>query len=438
MKFKLSTNLVTNRSIIYGFGILYYIALLLNYRDLISPIFSYNGLTYQPLPSWVWSYSIILSLAPLHWMPLNFSRPSDFTSWILYLTVVLPANFVSFMVSKLSPQIVVMLPLLLTSSFLLFEFVRTRRWKIKIPDIAGTSILFSLFLPATTIILAVILFSHTNFTLNISWDDIYVRRLDARNILSQTLLGYSEAVLASVLIPIGVIYGIQTKKWAYIAVSLFAVLTIFSLKGSKGLFVTPIVLIGIYKLSLAKRSDIGLKLLAWFNVWVYSALFEAFVLKSNIITLYTVRRMLIIPSQLTVYYWEYFRQNYLYGMQDSRLGWLIPMDLNYSIPRARLIGLEFFGNIETNANANIWATGYADFGVLGMLLTSILAALILKILDNISIGDKFYFACVCSAFIGMVWSQGALYTSMISNGVLLLIFAVWLYPNSYARGDQNE
>ena len=425
------------RAVAIGFGIIYYLTFLTCYYYLISPNFSYAGMTFFMLPYWAWVVSILLSLLPLLWMPVHFTRPSDFASWFLYLFLIFPSNIIIPMVSNLSPSGSVKLLIALNGSFILFEFVRRTRWLFAIHHIKSVEILFRVFLPIITITLSLVFFAYAKFKFNFSFADIYVRRLEARNILSSgSLAGYLESFLKSICIMIGIIYGLQKRKWVHITISIFAAFAIFSLSGEKwGLF-SPLFFILIYFMSSRNRRNLGLIMLVLIILLVGLSLVEGIVAKSKILAFYFVRRMLVIPSQLTTYYWDFFSQNPFVMMKDSIIGWLIPVDANYLIPKARLIGLEYFGNIEMNANANIWATAYADFGYYGMVITSILAALTLKVIDSLGARGKFVVASVCSASIGLIWAEGGFYTSFLSNGVFLIIIVLWLYPLQHSHWSE--
>lgn len=428
---------VTRRVVVLVLGIAYCLTLLDCYYNLISPVFAYAGLTIAILPGWVWIIAALLSLLPLLWMPFDFTRASDFASWLLYLGLVLPANFIAFMITNLPPAECVIFPVVLTASFLLFEFVRKEGRLFVIPSIRNSAVLFEVFLPIITIALSLATIAYANFHFDFSVEDMYLRRFEARNILEQTLAGYLNAFLGGVCIPFGVIYGLQKRKWHYVGMAVFAAAAMFSLQGAKGAFLSPFFLVIIYLLVAQNRISLGLKLLGIFVLLVTLSILEARFLDTSNLALLVVRRMLVVPAQLSTYYWEFFSQNPFVMMKDSILGWLIPVDANYSMDRARVIGLEYFSNSENNANASIWATGYADFGYYGMFGTSILAALTLKLIDSIATMKKFVPASVCCALIGLVWTQGSFYTSLLSNGVLMLIFALWLYPSQQSGETES-
>jgi len=425
------------RAIALFLGTVYYFVFLACYYLIISPLYSYAGITFWHLSWWVWIISIVLSLLPLLFLPLACNKPSDFATWIIYLCLIFPSNIVIFMVSNFSPEKVVVLPIALTSSFLLFELVR-QKGSLATRLTKGNASIFDVILPVVMFVLSMVVFSYAQYNISFSFEDVYTRRFAARDIMKgRTLIGYLEAFLSRACIPIALAYGLQYKKLLHILLTFFAILVIFSLSGEKTIILLPVALMFVIFLTLQKRINIGFWLLIFFILLISLSLIEAICLETNIISSYIIRRQMVVPSQLTTYYWEFFSVNPFVMMKDSVIGWLIPVEDNYSIAKNFIVGFEYAKNIETNANANIWASIFADFGYVGMAIISVLSALILKIVDSLS-ANKFVFACACSAAIGLTWVNGALNTSLLSHGVLALVLALWLYPSKYIYPVENR
>jgi len=418
------------RTVVIGLGLIYYCLLLACYYYIISPIYAGYGMSSWMLPAWTWLLSVMLALLPLFWLPLNFTRPSDFATWFLYLFLICPSNIVIYMVTIRPVSDVVILTMSLTASYLLFEYVR-QKGVFKISALKwNTDVLFSAVLPILTMVLSIIVFYYANFEFNFSLESIYERRLVARYaLISAPISRYMTASLMSVCVPVMLVYAFENRRWYYIGIVVFAVMVIFSFEGSKGMIARPFLLLLAYYMVTRHRERAGLWLLITFIIIVGLSILEEYIIGSNRIAVIIVRRQMFLTSQLTAYYWEFFSSNPFVMMKDSIIGWFIPVESNYSIQRSLLIGFEYLFNIEANANANIWATGFADFGYLGMAITSIIAALILKLFDGAS-KDKFIFASVCCASIGATWVNGALYTSLLTNGVLGLLLSFWLYPSN--------
>jgi oligosaccharide repeat unit polymerase len=417
------------RLIAIGLGILYYIFFLYCYRDLISPEFAYYGMKFRMLPEFWWWVSGGVALTPLLWLSLDLNRPSDLVSLILYTSLILPSNIIMPMVSNFPPEEVVKLQLLLLVSFALFDFVRQKHFVKILPRPAISWQTMEIAVLSLTISLTLALFYLSGFNLNISLSDSYVRRLDARDIVKGgTIMNYALMFLNAALVPVLVWIGFERNKWTYVALAGIAGLAGFSFTGEKTALLLPIFLTVTLFLISRKRIKIGIWTLVAVTCLVGLSLVEPVVIQSNYISTYFVRREMAMPSQLTTYYWEFFSQNPHVMMTEGLIGKLMPFDPPYIEPKTRLIGYEYFGKIDMNANGNIWASGFADFGYIGMVIVSLIAGFIMNLIDSLTIKHNFLLGCGCCFAIGMIWLNGALQTSLLSNGIAGLIFIMWIMP----------
>ncbi|MEW6668910.1 MAG: hypothetical protein AB1512_27185 [Thermodesulfobacteriota bacterium] len=433
---KTNLNLIVGvgpRAVAMALALVYYTAFVSCYYYVISPTYDYYGMTLTSLPGWCWAASLVLALLPVTWMPVRLKRPSDFASWFLYLCLISPSIFVSLMVSSRPLDERLILPAWLTASFLLFEAVR-QRGRFVVPRIKGPAMMFSILLPLAMVGLSILILSYADYRFDLSLSDSYERRMEARDILQgRILLGYLLALLQSVFIPTAMIYGVHRRRWSFVALAFLSAAAIFSLEGSKAPILLPVALGAVVILARKEGIRVGYWLPIALTMLVLFALAEAALLETNYVAALVVRRLMAMPGLLTTYYWEYFSQNPYYMMSDSIVGGLLPFETLYKYPRSRLIGDLYFGDSEVNANANIWASGFADFGYLGMAFVSISAALFLKVIDSLCFRDKVVAASACAAAVSLVWVNSALHTSLLTGGALGLVLVLWLYPGEHWR-----
>src|SRR5207249_3383875 len=95
-----------------------------------------------------------------------------------------------------------------------------------------------------------------------------------------------------------------------------------------------------------------------------------------------IRRAIDVPGQLTAYYFDYFSAHPTYGLSHSVLGWLGGGP--YSVTPPALIASVYFGRPDANANANLWADGFANFGLAGILIVTLLLVALLWFADSIA------------------------------------------------------
>ena len=393
------------------------------YRFQISPYYDYMGLTYNS-NSLIY-ISFLFSIFHIFWLPDRIKKPSTLTFWFLYLFLIFPLNQIIFLVSKSSNSFDQVLFLLYINFLFYFLFlITTKTGYLRLLPAKYKFDLFKYQIPVLTFLFSIGVFYLGGFKIDISLDTIYDRRLAARDLKSSFfLVGYFEGLLYGVFLPLLVVYSVKKKSIINILVIIFSIVAIFSLKGSKGVVFSPFFLILVY-LIVSKGYKFGKAILSLFILLVSFSLIELFLFDTSLLASIVIRRKLVVPSQLTVYYWEFFSNNPFVYMKDGIFGDLLPFDSNYILKRSRLIGAHYF-QMDSNANANIWATAFADFGYIGMFITTIISSYILKILDRLG-KSHFILSCCSCAYISVVWSEGALYTSLLTNGLLFILLILWI------------
>jgi len=424
MKFRIPVKILKDRMVLFFLGISLYILLVICYKTQISPLYSYMGYNYKPFSFDIWFICSLISLFPLIFLPISINKPSDIASWFLYLFLFFPSSFVIPMVSKLDFLSSISFVLILMLMFYLFEFIRNFTRPLRIIKLPIRFNIYTFFLPVVTIIISLIIFSYSGFSLNFDIN-VYARRLASREVLVGGT-GYLEAFLTTICIPLLFIYSLWKKNLYTLLIVFFAIVAVFALKGSKGVLFSPLFLGTLYILITYKKMSFGKIILVLFILLVSISLLEKIIFGTDLISILFIRRKIIGPPLLTTFYWEFFSENPFYYMKDSIIGPLIPFESNYTIPRARLIGFTFFNKIESNANANIWAASFADFGYIGMILTTIISAYTIKIFDILGQKRSFVICGVLCSYIAFVWTEGAFYTSILTNGLLFLLIFVWL------------
>ncbi len=114
-------------------------------------------------------------------------------------------------------------------------------------------------------------------------------------------------------------------------------------------------------------------------------------------------------------------------MSDSILGSIFggsPQE--YS--KSRLIGGIYYGKYIMNANTGIFGSAYGDFGLLGMPLIAFIAGLIIRYLNRVFEQKNSIIVVAYSIFIALTWTQGALHTSLLSNGIIYTLLILLFIP----------
>jgi hypothetical protein len=138
-------------------------------------------------------------------------------------------------------------------------------------------------------------------------------------------------------------------------------------------------------------------------------------------------RMTALPGLLTGYYYEFFSSHPQAHLGHSILSSLV--DYPYAVEPPYLIGARYFHSASNDANANIWADAYANFGYAGIVLFTILFAILLWLYDSIATGSRnTRVAALAIGLPAFALANGGLLTSLLTNGVALAMLLVYLMP----------
>jgi hypothetical protein len=429
-----TTASLRRRCLLLGLGAIYFAVLVGTYIYTIVPTHFFEGFIYKPLPEWCWPYSFFVSLIPTLWMSFDFRRPSDYTSVFLYACVTVPCTFMPFLVSSYEPEQVIILPILVVVAHGLLDLARRGRL-ISFPTVKNTTAVFTVFLPVVMVVLSFALWSFVGFRINVGLENVYERRMDAREALAGGtfgfLLRYGESLILGAFLPATTVMAALTRKPSLIIVSALSVLAVFSFDGQKAVLFGPFMLLFVTLLALRVRKNAAFYLVGSFVGICVLASAQVFFLDDNSISTYIIRRIMVMPGMLADYYWEFFSGHPLVMLRDGPLGGIFSRS-PYPLPAPRLIGSEYFNNPDANANVGIWLAGFAHFGYPGVVMASVVAGWILRLVDSLAAKGKHVAGCGFCTMLGLIWTNGALHTSLMSNGVLVLILLMYLFPVNVA------
>ena len=117
-------------------------------------------------------------------------------------------------------------------------------------------------------------------------------------------------------------------------------------------------------------------------------------------------------------------------MTTFTLIWLIANIYSNYVSPGFLIGDVYFHNPAGNANANLWADGYANAGFLGIIIITLLLMLLLWIYDSISKKKDLRVALLLIAMPAYAITNTSLLTSLLSHGWLPALLLMWYFPIS--------
>jgi hypothetical protein len=215
------------------------------------------------------------------------------------------------------------------------------------------------------------------------------KKLFLLSIFLQVLLYLMTAHKSYLLIPVAILFVVKIMKWDFLKIS-----SLSAFLGSAGLLI------------------------------IYGA-FNSITLPSLFL-----RRLLFIPAQLKFYYYDFFSKNDLLYFSQGAIGKIFGLKYPYDMSSAHMIGEIYYNNPQTAANTGYIADAYANMGIPGMIIITILFVFILVLID--SLGSKIgkELTVGLAIFPIMTLNDGALLTTLLTGGLLFLLVILYLYSSN--------
>lgn len=151
-----------------------------------------------------------------------------------------------------------------------------------------------------------------------------------------------------------------------------------------------------------------------------------------------IRRFLFVPAQLKFFYYDFFSQHEFLYFSEGLFGKILGLNTPYGIKTANMIGGLYIGNYQTNANTGYLADAYANMGIFGMLVISLLFTFILILIDSLSKKNSKELVIGLCLYSVLSLNDGALLTTLLTGGLLLLIILLYLYSNDEKEVQINK
>ncbi|WP_347861526.1 hypothetical protein U0355_12915 [Salimicrobium sp. PL1-032A] len=394
------------------------------YVQVISPDFYYLGYIYIPMTGWEWVFSLSITMFGAFLLPISITRPSRVVTWLLFLIVVIPCNFVPYYTLEHKSYAIYLFQLtLLLSLFILSKFS-----DLPLLRISGLYIhkkVFWLFVALVSLGFYVILIHTFGFRLQIPMlDDVYELREDYRGSVNR-LSGYSINWQSKVVNTLLIAYGISNKKFWVVLLGFVGQLFIFSITGHKSVLLSVFMILGFW---FALRKS-GRNFALYFTVSFLLLSLFTFIMSlagSTIAASLFIRRMIITPGMLSGFFIDFFSDHERYHLSHSVLGTVNNNPYGKTPPF--LIGEKFFGKSDMAANANMFADAYANFGTAGVLAFVFLLGGILWLYDCITLTKPLIESSLFLSIAAWSLTDTALLTSLLTHGILLTLIIVYLFP----------
>lgn len=255
--------------------------------------------------------------------------------------------------------------------------------RARLMNINSRHLLWLLLMMTGCLIVAISLYGgFGNFNLN--FRQVYEFRSAAAESLPG-IFSYMIPIFSKIVIPFGIVISVIFRKFIILYIFFIFSIIIFGISNHKGVVLYPIFTLSIfYALNYSNQYSRALLL---FVSAIFLAFFDSFMFfisgQDSMWGWYVdlfVRRGLLIPALLDYHHIEFFSQNSQYFWSSSRLSFGM-IENPYGIPSPNVIGRAYFNNVETSAGTGFIGSGFAQAGMVGVMLYSVGVGIVIAALQ---------------------------------------------------------
>lgn len=404
----------------------YKLSLDIVYVNFICEFFLYEGYNLN-LNLLNYSISSLMILLFGLLVPSFLNKISDWFLLTFYILVLVPILTMYGLDQNLSIFPVIMH---LLTYLIIYFILRIRNIKVlKVNNISNGKNLF-IFINFFMILYLLMWYIYTGAIKNINFD--LAKVYDFRELNSGlTNIGFASYLnnwvyKLSSLVLMG--YGFLRKNIFIIIFSIITQLIFFSVSTHKSVLFSGFMIFGIYM--YLKKTKKMIYIPAFLGsiiiiIFILSTYQEEYILYSSIF----IRRFLFVPAKLAYDYYEFFQDNTFSWWSTSIFSTFI--DTPYVLGIDRAIGA-YLGTPDAYMNNGFVSSGYAQAGILGVLIYAITIGWILKFINHLTVNTVyplwFSLIIVSNPLINLILSSD-LFAVLLTHGLILSILFLVLLNN---------
>lgn len=405
---------------------MYVAVFVLVYERVIVPVWGYEGFQSKTTLTRAAAAWVLAGLPSL-WMPNKLERPSQVVYWILYLLVLVPACLVPIYSLDDQSHGPLLLATCLVCVFGLTGLVYRlpllplRRMHLKSYELSVILVLSSIAFYSLIVASFGVRFHFVSF------EDIYSVRAQFTNTLDRApaLTAYAIDWQAWVINPFMMALGLRSRRMSWVLAGAAGQFAIYSITAFRSMFFSAGFLLYLLWLTRSTKT-FGASLAAtWTAIFAGTGALQLFgygLVPESLVGV----RMTALPGLLTGYYYEFFSSHPQVHLGHSIFRSFVTYP--YALEPPYLIGYTYFHNLTEDANANIWADAYANFGYAGIVCFTFLFAIVLWLYDSVAVGRDIRLAALVIGLPALALANGGLLTSLLTNGTGFAMLLVYLAP----------
>jgi hypothetical protein len=229
---------------------------------------------------------------------------------------------------------------------------------------------------------------------------------------------YLYSPLAKISFPVLLVLSFELRKRFLTVIIFLSIIFLFLVGAHKTVLAGLIIVVLFYFKNYYDK--IKWLLVALVTV-TFLSLISFFLFEDVMLVSTFVRRPFFLPALLDIYYFDFFEDNFTYYSQSINRFKTFPFDLE--IPR--LIGSTYFNSETMGANNGLFSDGYANLGILGVVINIIFFTSVIIYFRVINISQRFFgiiflmfFSFYSSSFFTVLLTHGVIFLMLIAPFIL--------------------
>lgn len=307
--------------------------------------------------------------------------------------------------------------------FWLLLILLPRIVKIRPVPLVKTASNSNFFINASFVIFsAVVLFVsgyYAHFRFHLSLLDVYELREESMTFEVPTVLGYLWAASTNIL-PLLFAYYFFKKKTLFCCLIAFVILLNFSINGMKS---TLFKLVLCFVFSIVNTDGIRKWYTPGFIILILSSIVEYTFLKISLIHDIVIRRVLLVPSLLDTFYFDYISKHGLWFYK--RTGTKIQY----------LIGDNYYNDVTMSCNNGLFSDAYMNMGVIGCFVYPLVLALFFRICSSAFRGVNKGLVIFAAIIMSYTLEGSEFTTALLTHGLFLLAVILYLMSGNNIKAN---
>lgn len=403
-------------------------ALEFTYAEFMATRFRYLGYAYSEPPREWMAATFVLLLIAASFFPFRTRQISGFMVWFLYAALLVPVSTVPLFGSTRDPFDTFLFALFCTIVWTAVALVVRREPSPLIPIWRGGSGAFWFVVVSLSALTYLLIHLAFGIQLNlVSVFEVYDTRLLYRDEVIPTipLLGYLIANQGNVVNPILMALGVVRRKWMLAAIGALGQLVLYSTAGYKTVLISIPLSLAIALFFRYRRSLAGIAVFVAATALVWVCIAIDWIASLGLVDI-VVSRIFLTAGYLQVLYRNVYDGQPWALWDYSFLGPLV--DTPYTMSPGFYVGTYGIGRSDVQANAGLFADGYANAGLLGIVVEAVALVIIILLSDSAARGLPLAVALPTALLPVFALANGSPFTAVLSYGFALMILLFLLLP----------